>query len=354
MRIRPASSKTRKSALLAITAGLLALYPLIPSRADGLSETDKVLQHSEWLQKWIAGAESLSRKEIKAMSAKEFIDVLKKHTLVFVGDHVEGKMDVDSTVPDWPPESDLPYLLSLIDNEERCAKTISGVFPTVPEDYQTVGQEAFFLLSAIKQGEYSLNIKNENKETLIAWAKEEAKKLAPLSQADTSQHDQKWFNEWNAGAESLSRKEIKAMSAKQFISVLKKHTVVKIGKDEDWYEFGVHTEISDWPNKSDIPYLLSQIDNQEPCAGTDYPMFPIPREDYSTIGHESLLLLQAIKNGEYKYGIIVENKETLIAWAKEEAKKIWLSHMAFFAFLFLTGAITLIAARKYRHNKVAP
>lgn len=178
MRIRANTSKIPKAALLAIAAGFLALYPLTSSRADEKSEAEKSIEHQDWIQKWIAGAESLSRKQIKAMSAEEFIGFLKKHTLVWIGkDEDWDGMSVSTEIPNWPPKKDIPYLLSQLNNIEPCAKTIFPMFSSVPEDYQTVGKEAIYLLAAIKQGEYSLHVKSEDEHELIAWAREEAKKL---------------------------------------------------------------------------------------------------------------------------------------------------------------------------------
>ncbi len=175
MRIRANTAKILKPALLAIAAGLLALCPLTSSSADENPENEKIIEHQDFIQKWIAGAESLSRKQIKAMSAEEFIGVLKTHTLVWIGDG--EAWSVKTEIRDWPDKKDIPYLLTQVESIEPCAKTVYPTFSIVPEDYTTVRKQALYLLTAIKQGEYSLHVKSEDEHELIAWAREEAAKL---------------------------------------------------------------------------------------------------------------------------------------------------------------------------------
>ncbi len=143
-----------------------------------------------------------------------------------------------------------------------------------------------------------------------------------IAYADTPQYDQQWINERIARAETLSRREIKAMNAEEFIGVLKKHTFVWIGEDEDIKGLSVSTEIPDWPSKNDIPYLLSQLDNKERSAKITSPVFSTIPKDDTTVGEQALYLLAAIKQGEFSFGVSKEDKESLIAWAKEEAKKL--------------------------------
>ncbi|MCL4677962.1 MAG: hypothetical protein KJ017_05135 [Alphaproteobacteria bacterium] len=166
--------------------------------------------------------------------------------------------------------------------------------------------------------------------------------------ADTPPHNQESIYEWIARGKSLSRKEIKAMSAEEFIGVLKKHTLVWIGKDEDIKGLSVNTEIPGWPSKNDIPYLLSQLDNKERCAKMASPVFSTIPTDFTTVGEQALYLLAAIKQGEYSLGVKREDKESLIRWAKQEPTRMWITNTLLVIFVSIGLIAALLTIKKYR------
>ena len=127
---------------------------------------------TELYKNWMSKTVTLSRKQVASMTSREFLEVLKQHTTVFVGDRVSDKFWPQANIKNWPDRNEISFLLSQANSEEPCAKLDVHEFPTISYKFTTVGKQAVALLYAIKRGEFDIGIPQEESDSdIIEWAK---------------------------------------------------------------------------------------------------------------------------------------------------------------------------------------
>lgn len=161
--------------------------------AENLSVDKNLISRMQKTQVWVQGVGTLGD-EISDMSAWDYIDFLKAHTVVVIYPVHVVIHDVEMTevtetngydIPYFPldvPEAK-PYLLSVLDSKEPCARPTVSLLSKLPTERSTVGLEALRLLKAIKLQSYhplKISVTEAEKPELIAWAHEEMDKFEKL------------------------------------------------------------------------------------------------------------------------------------------------------------------------------
>lgn len=133
---------------------------------------------------------NITVKELVSMDAREFVDIIKAHRLTHI-QSLGGGAEVDERfrlydfhfIKNWPQREDIPYLLSIVNNNERCGTLLnlySSFSIKVSQTNRSVSDLAVILLNAIKKGEFNIHsdiIPLEEREEIISWARAEALKL---------------------------------------------------------------------------------------------------------------------------------------------------------------------------------
>ena len=131
---------------------------------------------------------SIYASEVKKGTSEDLINLMKKYRRVFIN---KDTWDASPYIYDWPSKSDIPYLLSMVDNKDTCgilASVFSSYMPTRTETRRHCGVLALNLLKAIQverfhhlpPGFYNpppkIETTQDEKKQLIKWAKEEISK----------------------------------------------------------------------------------------------------------------------------------------------------------------------------------
>lgn len=128
---------------------------------------------------------------------------------------------------------------------------------------------------------------------------------------------------------SLSKLKIEEMNAEDFINMMKMYRIVYILPDKPFSEEGMGRYLKNWPKKSDIPYLLSVINDQELCGvlGDVWSSQSIPRyKARNTVGSMALHLLKGVKEEAFYHyplnsPISEEERHSIINWANGIVKQ---------------------------------
>ncbi|MBK9586804.1 MAG: hypothetical protein KA099_06885 [Alphaproteobacteria bacterium] len=131
----------------------------------------------------------------------------------------------------------------------------------------------------------------------------------------------------------VSVRELIHMNSSEFIEVLKKNRLVYISEPirdttDKKYRVVGRGFLENWPDREDIPYLLSVTGSMEICGALEDPWSMYSTRYWKTfksVNTVSIILLKAIKEGKfdiYSELEMPEDKEEIIAWAKAEAAKI--------------------------------
>lgn len=135
----------------------------------------------------IAGNVGILDDEISDMRAWDYIEILKGHRSVVIFPVHVVIHDVEMTefsetngydIPYFPldVEGTIPYLLSVLDSKEPCARPTISLLSKLPAEPSTVGIEALRLLKAIKLKSYhplKTTVNEAEKKELVEWAHKE-------------------------------------------------------------------------------------------------------------------------------------------------------------------------------------
>ncbi|MCB0523246.1 MAG: hypothetical protein H6858_04855 [Rhodospirillales bacterium] len=135
---------------------------------------------------------TINVKELVNMDAREFVDIIRNNRLTHI-ESLGGGEGVDERyrlyrfhfIKNWPRREDIPYLLSLVNSNDRCGaleNIYSAFHLKVSQTNRKVSDLSVILLSAIKNGEFHIHSDIgplEDREGIISWAKAEASKLEP-------------------------------------------------------------------------------------------------------------------------------------------------------------------------------
>jgi hypothetical protein len=99
----------------------------------------------------------------------EFLDFLRTAGSPYVLTHSHG---------DWLRRGDIALLLPLADSKEPCARIVTSTPGYVPIERSTVGNEALFLLDAIRRGVFPASIYSPNHDSkrraeILNWARQQ-------------------------------------------------------------------------------------------------------------------------------------------------------------------------------------
>lgn len=75
----------------------------------------------------------------KPASAKDLIDILRKAGTFYNWPGFTCDLN-------WVKDSDIPYLMDVLDSEEECAHVVQGISSCLPMKKSTVGHEAAYLI----------------------------------------------------------------------------------------------------------------------------------------------------------------------------------------------------------------
>ena len=265
--------------------------------------------------------------DLNGMNARQYIELLKKVTILDLS---------QDTLPQWPRRIDIPYLLSVSDSVEYAGMPSFGYWQGWRgfKNYRsTVGINAVNLLKSIKENKFQVyaNEYPPDAAEILKWASQEAPKIEEEYKNDGKAAYIHWLK---GGLSDLHPYELSQMIAQEYIDMLVYYEAQEVVgyyptftlKDEDFLS------IKNWPPKTDLPYLLTQLNNQSACASLDpyggMSMKSIRTfsafEFKTTVAQESLRLLKAIKVGEFRVRSTVEEseKESLVTWARAESARM--------------------------------
>ncbi len=254
----------------------------------------------------ILGARSISKEELTGMSAKEYIAMMQQTSILVI----------PKNIPLWPKPEDIPYLLMLTESNQYAGSTISNFDDlNAVRDYEsTVGITAVFLLKAITEGKFKPYMTHQypaDKDEIIKKA------------TNVMKTGELIFHTPLAGEPEYYNHELVTLSAEEVIATLKTADILTLcSRDLQGPDSVV---VVGWPRREDIRYLLSVIDSKERSGVFFWCHFSvIPFDDDSTVGDKALLLLNAIKLGEFdmRHPPKPENPQELLVWARAEAARM--------------------------------
>ena len=127
----------------------------------------------------------ITTEELVKLNAKDFIQKIKQYRILEVfytntlspNDSVP-RDDIGIFLAGWPSKEDIPYLLSVVDDESSCGVIgypFKSISPRRMGTYSQVGTVSVSLLKAIKEGKFYIldwwpELSPKERQEIIAWA----------------------------------------------------------------------------------------------------------------------------------------------------------------------------------------